>query len=224
MSHSKQGKSKMRILKKAATFAAVFALAALGAACDGEDTRTLVEVQKPDTVRITIRDTVRVGNQRLVFNQIERLGNPLVSEVTLEKRLHSFYNTTNPRTDVRFFKDDVKGFITGVAGRDPAYAEAVASALLPDMLAVFPNRAAGVTAANADDSALVGWLTHVLAPNNTGYGGRKLDNDDAVDKGLSVIFGAALGNMNNVSPGLTTDNVPDPQQDPNTFPYVAPPL
>jgi hypothetical protein len=38
-----------------------------------------------------------------------------------------------------------------------------------------------------------------------------------------VIFGNALGNNNNVSPGLTTDNVPDTQQDPNTFPYVAAP-
>lgn len=201
---------------------AVLGLAALSAACDGDDTRTITELQV-DTVTVVQRDTVRVGNPALTFNQIERLGNPLVSEVTLEKRLHGFYNTTNPGTDVQFFKDDVKGFITGVAGRDPAYAEAVANALLPDMLAVFPNRASGVTAANVDGSGLVGWLTHVLAPG-TGYGGRKLDNDDAVDKGLSVIFGSALGNTNNVSPGLTTDNVPDPQQDPDTFPYVAAPF
>lgn len=218
----------MRKMKTAR--AAVFALAAavLTAACD-EGTRTIVNVQKPDTIiRVdtvtrTVRDTVTVGNTRLVFNQIERLGNPLVSEVTLEKRQHGFFNTTNPRTDVLYFRDDIARFVRTVAGREPAYADAVAAALTPDMLMVFPNRAAGVTAANADDSALVGWLTHVLAPG-TGYGGRKLDNDDAVDKGLSVIFGSALGNMNNVSPGLTTDNVPDPQADPNTFPYVAAPF
>lgn len=207
--------------------AAALALAALAsAACSEDPTRTIVEVQPKDTVTVTvtIRDTVRVGNQNLVFNQIERLGNPLVSEVMLEKRLHSFHNTTNPATDSTFFYGDLVRFVTGVAGREEAYAQAVASALLPDMLLVFPNRAPGVTAASADDSPLVGWLTYVLAPNNTGYGGRKLDNDDAVDKGLSVIFGAALGNMNNVSPGLTTDNVPDPTMDPNTFPYVAAPF
>lgn len=208
---------------RAGSLVALLAVTATTAACDNESTRTITEVQT-DTVEVTVvrTDTVQVGNPDLVFNQIERLGNPLVSEVTLEKRLHGFYNTTNPKTDVAFFKADVMRFVTDVAGRDVAYADAVASALLPDMLAVFPNRAPGVTAANADDSDLVGWLTHALAPG-TGYGGRKLDNDDAVDKGLSVIFGAALGNTNNVSEGLTTDNVPDPQQDPNTFPYVAAP-
>lgn len=210
-------------LNRAGSLVALLAVTATTAACDNESTRTVTEVQT-DTVTVTVvrTDTVRVGNPDLVFNQIERLGNPLVSEVMLEKRLHSFFNTTNPKTDVRFFRDDLIRFVTDVAGRDRAYAEAVAGALLPDMLAVFPNRAPGVTAAEADDSPVVGWLTHALAPG-TGYGGRKLDNDDAVDKGLSVIFGAALGNTNNVSPGLTTDNVPDPQQDPNTFPYVAAP-
>lgn len=210
-------------LNRAGSLVALLAVTATTAACDNESTRTVTEVQT-DTVTVTVvrTDTVRVGNPDLVFNQIERLGNPLVSEVMLEKRLHSFFNTTNPKTDVRFFRDDLIRFVTDVAGRDRAYAEAVAGALLPDMLAVFPNRAPGVTAAEADDSPVVGWLTHALAPG-TGYGGRKLDNDDAVDKGLSVIFGAALGNTNNVSEGLTTDNVPDPQQDPNTFPYVAAP-
>lgn len=193
------------------------------AACDDDPTRIVTEIQT-DTVQVVVTDTVQVGNPNLVFDQIERLGNPLVSEVMLEKRLHGFHNTTNPSTDVSNFRDDLIRFVTDVAGRDAAYGGAIADALLPDMLLVFPNRAAGVTAANADDSALVGWLTFALAPDNTGYGGRKLDNDDAVDKGLSVIFGAALGNTNNVSPGLTTDNVPDPRNEPNTFPYMADPF
>jgi hypothetical protein len=212
-------------MKTVGASALALAAAMTGGACSEDATRTIVEVQKRDTVTVTVtvRDTVRIGNTNLVFDQIERLGNPLVAEVFLEKREHDHFNTTNPVTDVAKFRPQLERFVREVAGREPAYATAVASALTPDMLAVFPNRAPGVTAANSDGSALVGWLTHVLAPNNTGYGGRKLDNDDAVDKGLSVIFGTALGNMNNVSPGLTTDNVPDPQQDPNTFPYVAPP-
>ncbi len=203
----------------------VLGAAMLTAACGDDDTRTLTEVQT-DTVTVTVvrTDTVRVGNQRLVFNQIERLGNPLISEALVEKRKHGFYNTTNPKTDRAFFRDDIIGFITGVAGRSPAYAATVADALLPDMLLVFPNRAAGVTAANSDDAGTVGWLTHALAPNNTGYGGRKLDNDDVTDKALGAVFGSALGNNSNVSPGLVTDNVSDPQQDPNTFPYVAAPF
>lgn len=206
-------------MKTAGAMALALGAALTGAACEQDATRTIVEVQPPEV----IRDTTFLGNTSLVFNQIERLGNPLVSEVFVEKREHDFFNTTNPITDVANFRDDLTRFVTGTAGRQQAYAAAVAAALTPDMLAVFPNRAAGVTAANADASALVGWLTHALAPNNTGYGGRKLDNDDAVDKGLSVIFGAALGNTANVSPGLSTDNVPDNQTDPDAFPYVAGP-
>lgn len=210
-------------MKTAGALALALVAALSAGACSEDATRTIVEVQKKDTVTVTVRDTVRVGNTSLVFDQIERLGNPLVSEVFVEKREHDFFNTTNPITDVANFRDDIQRFVTGVAGRDAAYAAAVAAALTPDMLAVFPNRAAGVTAANADASPLVGWLSHALAPNNTGYGGRKLDNDDAVDKGLSAIFGTALGNTNNVSPGLSTDNVPDNQTDPDAFPYVAAP-
>ncbi|HEX8391558.1 MAG TPA: hypothetical protein VF665_04295 [Longimicrobium sp.] len=68
----------------------------------------------------------------------------------------------------------------------------------------------------------MGWLTQVLDPANA-YGGRKLDGDDAVDQGLGVIFGNALGNHNNVTPGLVTDNVPDTPTDLTVFPYVAAP-
>ena len=213
-------------LNNAGSVLAIVAITALGAACDQEQTRTITEVQPPDTVtvtdtvRIVQTDTVRLGNEKLVFNQIERLGNPLVSEVLLEKRLHSFFNTTNPGTDEEFFRDDIINFVD--AFRDRSLGVTIASVLLPDMLLVFPNRAAGVTAANVDEAGTVGWLTWALAPNNTGYGGRKLDNDDAVDKGLGAIFGTILMQEGAI-PGLSTDNVPDTQQDPNTFPYVAPP-
>ena len=52
------------------------------------------------------------------------------------------------------------------------------------------------------DGTPVFWLSWVFG----GYGGRSL-NDDVVDIGLGAIFGSLLGNNNNVSPGLTTDNV-----------------
>lgn len=211
----------MRIQNRILAITGSLGVALLSAACDQEDTRTITGV-RADTTTIVQTDTVRVGNPNLVFNQIERLGNPLVSEVLLEKRQHSFFNTTNPRTDVMNFRADIIRFVVNVAGRPQSLGETIASVLLPDMLLVFPNRAAGVTAANSDDAATVGWLTWALAPNNTGYGGRKLDNDDAVDKGLGAIFGSILSNVD-AKPGLSTDNVPDPQSDPNTFPYVAAP-
>jgi hypothetical protein len=200
-----------------AALPALAAAALLTAAC-GDDTRTLVEVQKPDTVTLTVHDTVRIGNTSVTFDQIERLGNPLVSEVFVDKREHPHFNTSSPAEDVAQFRDDISRFMTTVAGRDPAYANAVAAALTPDMLVVRTDKVGG-----GPYGANVGWLTYVLDPAN-GYGGRKLQGDDVVDKGLSVIFGSALGNNNNVSPGLVTDNVDaNDKAHAATFPYVAGP-
>ncbi|MBI3982797.1 MAG: DUF4331 family protein [Gemmatimonadetes bacterium] len=143
------------------------------------------------------------------FNQIERLGNPLVSEVTFAKRNHGFHNTTGPSTDVANFRAELEGFVTGVGGRPAAVATTLSSVLLPDMLIVQTDKA-GSTA---------GWLSWALA---AGYGGRKLA-DDVVDAGLMAIFGPLLSPVN-VSPGLTTDNVnANDKQFGTTFPYLAEP-
>ena len=202
--------------KKLLHLAAAAIVVASATACESDDP---TGVDTDDT--IMAQDTVRLGNTNLVFNQIERLGNPLVSEVLFEKRIHGFHNSTNPRTDVANFTGEVVKFMVNVAGRDTATARTLASVLLPDMLLVFPNRAAGVTSASVDGAASVGWLTWTPLLGN-GYGGRKLDNDDAVDKGLAATFGPLLS-PNNVSPGLASDNVGDPRNEPNTFPYLAAP-
>lgn len=166
--------------------------AALAAgACDGDD-----ELAAPASER--------------VFNQIERLGNPLVSEVTFPKRDHGFHNTTGPSTDIaNGFRAKVASFVTTVAGRKPELANTLASVLIPDMLIVRTDRP-GSTA---------GWLSWALAD---GYGGRKL-TDDVVDAGLMAIFGPLL-DRDNVSPGLTSDhvNANDKPFSP-TFPYLAEP-
>ena len=197
-----------------AALPAIAAAALLAAACTGDATRTLVEVQPPDTV--IVRDTIRIGNTTVTFDQIERLGNPLVSEVFVDKREHPHFNTSGPSDDVAQFRDDISRFITGVAGRDQGYADAIAAALTPDLLLVRTDKTGG-----GPYGANVGWLTYVLDPAN-GYGGRKLQGDDVVDKGLAVVFGNALGNNANVSPGLVTDNVDaNDRAHGATFPYVA---
>lgn len=142
-----------------------------------------------------------------VYVQVERLGNPLVSEVFLAKRNHGFHNAGKPSTDVASHATELKAFVTTVAGRDPAVANTLAAVLLPDMLVVQTDKAVNTA----------GWLTWALA---NGYGGRKL-TDDVVDAGLAAIFGSLLS-PSNVSAGLTTDNVS--QNDKpflTTFPYLA---
>lgn len=174
------------------------ALLALAAACQ----------DSPDG-NVTGLATNATSTSRRVYTQRERLGNPLVSEVMVVKAHHHGYNLGQPSTDAGEFTDDLVGFITGVAGRDAAYANVIAGALLPDMLITYPKR----------DGTPVFWLSWVFG----GFGGRSL-SDDVVDIGLGALFGTLLGNTNNVTPGLTTDNV-----DANdvaflsTFPYLAPP-
>lgn len=151
-----------------------------------------------------------------VYNQIERLGNPLVSEVFFPKRDHGLHNTKGPEADPLTMPaggTDVPGHIrTFVAsfGRSDLIGNTLAAVLSPDMLIVFPNRA-GNTA---------GWLSWALA---SGYGGRKL-SDDVVDAGLTAVFGTLLDPNAGTIAGLTSDNVPSSVRSFSaTFPYLETP-
>ena len=188
------------VRRSASVIAAAFL--AVTAACRDSDTDRRGGLTAP-------RAATSIENR--VFTQRERLGNPLVSEVMIRKAHHHEHNTGTPSTDVGDFSDDLVGFVTGVAGRDQAYANAIAGALLPDMLVTYPKRD------NVNPATPVFWLSWVFG----GYGGRRL-TDDVVDIGLGVIFGSLLGNTNNVSPGLTTDNVGgNDVAFGATFPYLA---
>lgn len=239
-----------QVRKHAALVALALATAAgsLVACTDTETiTQTVIKtdtLRRTDTLRITttVRDTVRFGNTTIRFDQIERLANPLVSEVFIEKREHDHHNNSQPTEDRAQFTDDIVTFVRNVAGRSQGVADAIAATLVGDfarggstaggdMLMVFMDRAAGVTAVIANDPAqtagnVVGWLTYLPVPplaGAMGYGGRKLRGDDTTDKGLLVTFGPLL-DANNVSAGLATDNVPANDGTVlSTFPYFPVP-
>jgi len=186
----------MRNASKFLRVAALLVLIVLSAACEDQ----------PDGLATGLSFNA-VSDPHRVFTQRERLGNPLVSEVMIVKAHHHEHNRGIPATDVAKFTDDLKAFVTGVAGRDPAYASTIAGALLPDMLITYPKR----------DGTPVFWLSWVFG----GFGGRSL-SDDVVDIGLGALFGSLLGNTNNVTPGLTTDNVDaNDKAFGSTFPYLA---
>ena len=172
---------------------------ALGAfACSDDDTGT-----GPDTPR--------------QFNQIQRLGNPLVSEVLLAKRSHATHGTSDPTDDVSLIAPEILGFLTGpgsVAGRSADYAAVLGSVLLPDALVVYTDR----------DPGSAGWLTW-LPQLGSGYGGRRL-SDDVTDLALLAVFGDPFG----LDPsgaagkeGLITDNVGFDSPVLAGFPYVGDP-
>lgn len=116
-----------------------------------------------------------------VYNQVERLGNPLVSEVLLEKRDHGFHNKGTPATDVANFKAKIDSFVTRVAGRTQAHANLISGTLLPDMIVINTGAAASTA----------GYLGYVFTPG--AFGGRKL-TDDVVDASLMAVFGTLVTN------------------------------
>jgi hypothetical protein len=147
------------------------------------------------------------------FNQVQRLGNPLVSEVFLAKKDHAFHGSIGPSDDVAAFAPTVQAF-PAAFGRDAVIGNTLASVLLPDMLIVQLDK----------DPTSAGWLSWALA---NGYGGRKL-SDDVVDAGLTAIFGPLLGDpthkvCDNFALPLCTDNVADPVRHTDAFPYLLPP-
>jgi hypothetical protein len=143
------------------------------------------------------------------YNQVQRLGNPLVSEVFLAKRSHPVHGVLGPNQDVALLTAELKSFVANVAGRNTTVQNTLAAVLLPDELIIQTDKAPGTA----------GWLSWALA---NGWGGRKL-TDDVVDAGLAAIFGSLL-DPNNTSPGLATDNVAaNDVAFSTTFPYLAGP-
>ena len=155
-------------------------------------------------------DNGGTGPGARMYNQVQRLGNPLVSEVLLEKRDHAIHGSIGPDQDATLVAPLVVNFMATVAGRDPAYIQAIAPALIPDVLVVDTGK----------DPSTAGWLSTTLSG---GYGGRTLQ-DDVVDLALTAVFGSALGDAAHATPELTTDNVAfDSPNVTGSFPYLAPP-
>src|SRR4051794_26452611 len=153
------------------------------------------------------------------YDQIQRLGNPPISEGLLSKASHPKHGTTGPDTDPTTIGPEILSFITGpgsVAGRSESYANTLGSVLLPDVLVVQTDK----------DPATAGWLTWLpLAPFSGGWGGRKLP-DDVTDLALLALFGDPFGADPAGAEGkeaLTTDHVAFDSQVLPTFPYVGNP-
>jgi len=190
------------MLKQKSLGALAAALTLITAACTDSTRTTGVNTANPSGVAIPVP----------VYTQIEFLGNPLVSEVTIVKANHESYNRTQPYNTATF-KPQTAAFVTSF-GRSAALANTLGSVLYPDELVVDTSK----------DPATAGWLSWALA---SGWGGRKL-TDDVVDVGLTAIFSTLLDANNAFCPPfhlpLCTDNVPvNDKAFLGAFPYVAAP-
>ncbi len=153
----------------------------------------------------------RKGKRR--YEQVEFLGNPLVSEVTIAKANHDRYNRTQPYNTAEFGAQSL-AFINAFRAGQPEVANTLGAVLYPDMLIVESSRSPSTS----------GWLSWALA---NGWGGRNL-SDDVVDAGLSAIFGKILSPngafCDNGQLPLCTDNVPvNDKTFLRRFPYLASP-
>ena len=153
------------------------------------------------------------SNSTRTFNQVQRLGNPLVSEVFLMKKDHPFHGSIGPDGDAAAFGGTVKGFVAAFRPQATTLQNTLASVLLPDMLIVQTDKA----------TSTAGWLSWALS---NGWGGRKL-TDDVVDVGLSGIFSDLLDPTQFVCKPFTlplcTDNVGSHSTFQTTFPYLPNP-
>ena len=202
----------------AMTFAALFALGACSDSTAKKITGPGVEqvaenaADKGDDVDEDDIDDDELDGKH-VYEQVEFLGNPLVSEVTIEKANHDQYNRTQPYNSAVFGPQSL-AFINAFRGSQPEVANTLGAVLYPDMLIVESSR----------NPATSGWLSWALA---NGWGGRNL-SDDVVDAGLSAIFGkivtATGAYCDNFTLPLCTDNVPaNDKAFSSTFPYLASP-
>ena len=200
--------ARARYAFSAIAFAALFAL---GACTD--DAQKDIAGPGVDQVSAAQNAADDEGGDDAVYEQVEFLGNPLVSEVTIVKANHDAYNRTQPYNTATFGPQSL-AFINAFRAGQPEVANTLGAVLYPDMLIVESSR----------NPATSGWLSWALA---NGWGGRNL-SDDVVDAGLSAIFGKIISPTgaycDNFTLPLCTDNVGvNDKAFSSSFPYLAAP-
>lgn len=195
------------------TWLAALAVGAVLAGCADDSSRAKSRDIVGPSLSQSVNDTDDSDDEDgKAYDQIEFLGNPLVSEVTIAKANHDAYNRTQPYNTATFLPQTA-AFVTSF-GRPAALATVLGSVLYPDILIVDPSKS----------PASAGWLSWALA---NGWGGRKL-TDDVVDVGLTAIFSSLLNASGAFCAPfqlpLCTDNVgSNDEAFSATFPYLATP-
>ena len=138
------------------------------------------------------------------YHQIERLARPAVKELFQNYQAHDTTNRATPYADPTL-PGAINSFMTGVAGRSPAIANAVQGVLIPDEIAADLSQ-------TATTSAYLGVETGGFTGNK--FGGRGL-LDPVIDISLGVVFGgfvpalfSTIPDDKKESPCLTVENVP----------------
>ena len=202
-----------RVTHRLTTAIVMGASLALVGCSDSKTAATDPSTEQPQITASIMNEDNEWPRRGITYEQVEFLGNPLVSEVTIVKANHDRYNRTQPYNTSEFGAQSL-AFINTFRPNQPEVANTLGAVLYPDMLIVESSR----------NPATAGWLSWALA---NGWGGRKL-SDDVVDAGLSAIFGKVVSPngayCDNGQLPLCTDNVPANDKPFLTrFPYLSAP-
>ena len=144
-------------------------LLALVAGCgDSTPTRDLTAPQLDPASASASLDVGDEHDDDLVYDQVDFLGNPLVSEVTIVKANHEAYNKMQPYATATF-RPQTEKFVTDFK-RPQELATLLGSVLYPDVLVVDPTKA----------PSTAGWLSErrLGRPQADGRRGRRRPHRD----------------------------------------------
>lgn len=162
------------------------------------------------------------------FVQVSRLGMPLVNEVVIPVGMKDLFNASRPRDDAQFLS-----YVTDP--EVPKLIEAIYGIPAPatprdDLVSVFLTGIEGLNEPDDVQPSEMLRLNMSIPPCSSGCSrlgviggdtagfpnGRRL-SDDVIDIALQVVEGELVGNPNDLSDGVDTNDVPFR----STFPYVA---
>lgn len=165
----------------------------------------------------------------LVFRQIDRVGEPGLTELFSPYSRHDASNRANVSADATAMATDINTFVTGsYAGRSAVISAFLQNLLTPDVLLIDTSKSGDASYLGVETNGQIVDSCNGPRNGNGLFGGRGL-NEDVVDATLGLVWGntvptiAAGSNVPNSSgaiaddgnekdgragrPNLTTDNV-----------------
>jgi hypothetical protein len=144
--------------------------------------------------------------QNQIFNQVDRVGNPGLTEVFSPWARHNASNRATPLADATAMQSDITSFVSTYGGRSAAIQNFIADILVPDVLVADTSQLASgasylgyYTAGQIND-----YCAPYVKPGQGLFGGRGLQ-EDVVTTTFSLIFGSLVPQ---ISAGSTVPGLP----------------
>ena len=130
-------------------------------------------------------DDELTGPDTRTFQQFDRIGRPAINTVFVPSSGKDGFNVAVPANDVAAYTSTVVAFLMNVAGQSQADAEALASALLPDVLTIDVSQPSGfLNGRTLADDVITAELGLIFGSN----AGLNDDNVDANDVAFLATF------------------------------------